>query len=856
VIFCGDIISDRAVLNNAFVSRLDTGIQTVLGSLTIGGSLSIGSSITTTGISVGTFTFTASPAVGALMVSDASGVGSWKTLNNLTSGTLPVARGGTGIATLTAGYLPFGNGTGALLSDSNLFWDNTNKRLGIGTVSPSSLLHVATTTSGVINLVRLQHVNDTASGAGISFMSGAGAETGRVEEAYDGSGQTSLRFYTYNSGLAERMRITATGNVGIGNTPVQKLDVNGSIRIGNYIYSASSFIGVAADGGNALPFKTGGLVTSDSYSDAAPTNGIYCKGSLGVGVVSPTSKFHVEETVNGESGILARNLNASSSAYSIMRLRNDSGGSGVYLFLNSSTRNSDGAANSATLRNANGDLSLQSSGSSGIIITATNGNVGIGASPSSYKLYVNGTSYFNDNISVLGTSSAYVGTARFSSSSGTFDINYNTGGNLYYYGGTTAIKFSVDTSGNTLVNGKLGVGAAAVTYPLEVTGDIKATGVLRAGASFVAGTTVQAGFYMNSSDGAYRSIVTDTADSEFYFQSNAGVNSYVCIGLNGTYAGRVGIGTSAPGQTLDVRGNIYTNGKIGIGITPSTYLLDVAGNVRLGSGASDVQLVNGKIRSASSALQIIGNVSAGIWFTDTADTCKMSFVGGKLGIGSSLTAPESELHIKPVAGGGITIDNIDGNSKSKIMFREINDSAYGATLQYDPSGDLFSIFTLENSVEKGGVHLKRANGFVGICNTNPTTALDVTGNITVSGTVDGVDVGAHTHSGAGQGGTVSYANLSNRPAIIDVYYTVPFEGYVQGAGTPPTIIIPGNYTYVIGSNQLLVFVDGDKLRKDTDISSFDRDYWEVAGDGGVGVGIRLNFDLSEGSWVEFMIIPL
>ena len=46
---------------------------------------------------------------------------------------------------------------------------------------------------------------------------------------FDGS---QLRF---NSGGAERMRITATGQVGIGLTPTYKLDVNGSVSASNYV---------------------------------------------------------------------------------------------------------------------------------------------------------------------------------------------------------------------------------------------------------------------------------------------------------------------------------------------------------------------------------------------------------------------------------------------------------------------------------------------------------------------------------------------------------------------------------------------------------------------------------------------
>jgi len=42
----------------------------------------------------------------------------------------------------TAGYIPFFTGADTYSSDAALFWDNTNKRLGIGTVSPSVRLHV------------------------------------------------------------------------------------------------------------------------------------------------------------------------------------------------------------------------------------------------------------------------------------------------------------------------------------------------------------------------------------------------------------------------------------------------------------------------------------------------------------------------------------------------------------------------------------------------------------------------------------------------------------------------------------------------------------------------------------------
>ncbi len=58
------------------------------------------------------------------------------------TGTLAVVNGGTGLTTLTAGYIPFGNGTSAFGSSASLFWDNTNSRLGINQNTPLNQLHI------------------------------------------------------------------------------------------------------------------------------------------------------------------------------------------------------------------------------------------------------------------------------------------------------------------------------------------------------------------------------------------------------------------------------------------------------------------------------------------------------------------------------------------------------------------------------------------------------------------------------------------------------------------------------------------------------------------------------------------
>jgi hypothetical protein len=53
------------------------------------------------------------------------------------AGTLVVSNGGTGLTSVTAGRVLFGAGTSALGNSANLFWDNSNTRLGVGTNAPA-----------------------------------------------------------------------------------------------------------------------------------------------------------------------------------------------------------------------------------------------------------------------------------------------------------------------------------------------------------------------------------------------------------------------------------------------------------------------------------------------------------------------------------------------------------------------------------------------------------------------------------------------------------------------------------------------------------------------------------------------
>ena len=68
-------------------------------------------------------------------------VGHTHSIGDVTSGVFPVGRGGTGSSSHTLNKILIGNGTSAIKSDTNLHWDDTNDRLGIGTATPAEKVH-------------------------------------------------------------------------------------------------------------------------------------------------------------------------------------------------------------------------------------------------------------------------------------------------------------------------------------------------------------------------------------------------------------------------------------------------------------------------------------------------------------------------------------------------------------------------------------------------------------------------------------------------------------------------------------------------------------------------------------------
>jgi hypothetical protein len=220
------------------------------------------------------------------------------------------------------GYTSLEVATGA----GTAFIVDGNGRVGIGTASPSTRLHVTNTSAGESRVALFLHNNSTTlnTETRLAFAANSNDEVSSNRYSYISALNTSssngqaLIFATNETGAAavERMRITSGGNVGIGTTtPSNKLTVsnaaNGTIASFTNTSDADFFINLTS-GVTLLSPTTGTLAFGTSSTERMR---ITSGGALLVGKTDPTVDTGDGLRVDSDGTLFACIANAESSYY-------------------------------------------------------------------------------------------------------------------------------------------------------------------------------------------------------------------------------------------------------------------------------------------------------------------------------------------------------------------------------------------------------------------------------------------------------------------------------------------------------------------------------------------------------------
>lgn len=241
----------------------------------------------------------------------------------------------------TAGSVLFVGAGGLLAQDNaNLFWDDTNNRLGIGTSTPS---YRATVKSSGTNtfVLGVEHsansnliggIYHSSSGDGSLFFYDNAGNANLFLNAGTSSPSRIVNQVNFGSGASGTSTFTGIGSLGVGTlAPTYRATVK-SGGTGNFVFAvehsantnllAGIYHSASGDGSLFLYNNSGTatvLLNSGTGSNSYINNGT----SLGVGNNSPSGQLHVTAGAAATKGLIVQA--APSQSANLLELQNSSG---------------------------------------------------------------------------------------------------------------------------------------------------------------------------------------------------------------------------------------------------------------------------------------------------------------------------------------------------------------------------------------------------------------------------------------------------------------------------------------------------------------------------------------------------
>ena len=523
--------------------------------------------------------------------------------------TIPTDPGGTVKGTGTATRVAFWSASDTITSDADLYWDNTNKRLGIGDTSPQGKLEVNnrnTATGAALFIKGGEDDLDPVAGqyTGLAFGYGGGDIYNNASilwEFTNTAANGKLHFAvnpTAGDGTANlsdsKMTILDSGNVGIGDTsPQGKLEVSQNMSNGAVSAFTSPHLRLSA------------LNTADStgfvgmtFATSSANNYGFSWGALRT--VSALGGMHLRYHANSSVGTDIFNIDYTGNVTiaSTRYIRSDS--SSGYLTIQGG----------ATFPGGRIDMYGGSSASAGIEFMTG----GATASPT-LRLRIDGDtddSYFTGNLGIgttnPGTKLVIEG-ANDAAGTGVVEIK-TTGTNLKIGGNTTyswiqshsSKPLYINQLGNNVIlnlgGGRVGIGTDSPSDKLSVYNGSYAVNIGGYSASW-SGNSIYPTIYGSSSDrwimitsphipyleNGVDGYTGSTAGSRIRFASDSG---------SGIISWDAGVPHYGAVDTFTIGRNsvpfvtVKNNGNVGIGRTDPDVKLSVTGS---GTSGQDIVMV-------------------------------------------------------------------------------------------------------------------------------------------------------------------------------------------------------------------------------------------------------------------------
>ncbi|MEO9893714.1 hypothetical protein [Aurantibacter sp.] len=201
-----------------------------------------------------------------------------------------VAKWDAALGNWVAGTDEVGGGGGSQweTTGSDIYFDSGN--VGIGTSNPNSHLHIKNNSAIERPLLKLEEEGDDFSRLEFRNTENTGfwQIAGIAKDGVSGAANSRLNFYIQNDqGAANRMTISGSGNVGIGDiNPSEKLEVAGNIRTSGELHTSAT--------GNANMLANAyGAIASDGSISSGSDNFSVTRTGEGKYSIEITGEFYV-----------------------------------------------------------------------------------------------------------------------------------------------------------------------------------------------------------------------------------------------------------------------------------------------------------------------------------------------------------------------------------------------------------------------------------------------------------------------------------------------------------------------------------------------------------------------------------